>query len=95
MVQYLILLTETAPFLGLNISFSFTVRASASPYSPGVKFYVAVAAWLISNRSNLSQRGHAWRSNYKNAILRNKTTVSQLIQRLFKFIIIEKYSMFN
>lgn len=34
MVQYLILLTETAAFLGLNISFLFTVRASANPYSP-------------------------------------------------------------
>ena len=57
MVQYLILLTETAPFLGLNISFSFTVRASASPYSPGVKFYVAVAAWLISKSKQFVSEG--------------------------------------
>lgn len=95
MVQYLILLTETVAFLGLNISFLFTVRASANPYSPDVNFYVAVAAWLISKSTQFVSEGPCRRSNYKTAILRNKTTVSQLIQCLLKFITIEKYSMFN
>ena len=57
MVQYLILLTETAAFLGLNMSFLFTVRASANPYSPDVNFYVAVAARLISKSTQFVSEG--------------------------------------
>ena len=48
---------ETAAFLGLNISFLFTVRASANPYSPDVNFYVAVAARLISKSTKFVSEG--------------------------------------